>query len=233
MASIAVERPLTHRVSWGALFAAFFVGFGIWLVLLALGAGIGLGTFDPRSPQSWQGLGVGFGIWGGIAAIISVFLAGWTAARLSSSEVREEGMLHGVALWGFMLVASLWMAAMAIGSAVSGAASVAGTAAQAAGQAAGGAAASNPQLQGQAQQAAGQLQQQAEQKAQELQQQAPGAAETAASLGTKGAWGFFITGVLTLAAAALGGSAGVGKVRNLRGREERAVPGRPLEPQRT
>lgn len=230
MASIAVERPLTHRVSWGALFAAFFVGFGIWLVLLALGAGIGLGTFDPRSPQSWQGLGVGFGIWGGIAAIISLFLAGWTAARLSESEVREEGALHGVALWGFMLVASLWMAAMAIGSAVSGAASVAGTAAQTAGQAA----ASNPQLQGQAQQAGGQLQQQAQQKAQQLQQQAPQAAETAASIGTKGAWGFFITGILTLAAAALGGSAGVGKVRNLRGREERAaVPGRPLEPQRT
>jgi hypothetical protein len=49
MATVAaLGRPLASRVSWGALFAGFFFGFGIWTILLALGAGIGLASFDPQ-----------------------------------------------------------------------------------------------------------------------------------------------------------------------------------------
>ena len=123
MASIAVGRPLLHRVSWGTLFAGFFVGFGIWLLLLALGAGIGLASFDPKDLGNWQGLGIGFG----------------------------------------------------------------------------------SQL-----------------------------AETAASAGTRGAWAFFLYGVLTLGAAALGGGAGVPRGRRIVAQEERTppLPDRPLSPQR-
>ena len=114
MATWAVKQPLLDRVSWGALFAGFFFGFGVWMVLLALGAGIGLSAFDPRDLGNWQGLGIGVGIWGVIAGIIAMFLAGWLAARMSRTETRLGGMLHGAALWGFMLVAGLWLATMAV-----------------------------------------------------------------------------------------------------------------------
>lgn len=137
MTSLAFRQPLLHRVSWGALFAGFFFGFGIWMLLLALGAGIGLVAFDPRDIQSWQGLGIGVGIWGVVAGIVSVFAAAWLAARLSAADSRVGGMLHGAALWGFMLVAGIWIASMAVGRAASGVASAAGGAASAAGDAAG------------------------------------------------------------------------------------------------
>jgi hypothetical protein len=238
MASLAVGRPLLHRVSWGALFAGFFVGFGIWLLLLALGAGIGLAAFDPKDLGNWQGLGIGFGIWGVIAGIISLFIAGFVAARLSASEEKSEGILHGIALWGFMMVAGLWIASMAVGKAVSGAASVAGTAAQTAAQAAGGASA-DPQARRDARREAQDLQAQAQQKAgqaqAQLQQNAPEVAEKAATAGTTGAWAFFLSGALTLAAAALGGGAGVPRVRRLLGQGETTsppLPDRPLSPQR-
>jgi hypothetical protein len=136
MASLALRQPLLHRVSWGALFAGFFFGFGVWMLLLALGAGIGFTAFNPRDLQSWQGLGIGFGIWGVIAGIISIFLAAWLAARLSAADSRVSGMLHGAALWGFMLVAGIWIATMAVGRAASGVAGIAGSAASAAGSAA-------------------------------------------------------------------------------------------------
>lgn len=228
MAMVSLREPLLDRVSWGALFAGFFFGFAAWMLLLALGAGVGLAAFDARDVGQWQGFGIGFGIWGVIAAIIAFFFAAWLTARLSQAGSRPAGMLHGAALWGFMLVIGLWAATMAVTRTAGAAASAVGGAAQAAGQAA----AANPQLQQQAQQRSQQLQGQAQQLAQEAQQNAPQAAEAARTAGTAGAWAFFIFAVLTLIAAILGGGAGVPKERTLVTREATVPPGAPLSPQR-
>jgi vacuolar-type H+-ATPase subunit H len=231
--SLAVGRPWLRRVSWGALFAGFFVGFGIWLLLLALGAGVGLATFNPKDVGNWQGLGIGFGLWGVVAGIVAMFVAGWLTARLSASEERTEGTLHGIALWGFMVVAGLWIATMAVTRTVSGAASAVGGAAQTAAQAG----SQDPQARREAHQQAdrlgGQAQQQAQAAKQELQQNKDQIAETAATAGSAGAWAFFIFGVLTLAAAALGGRAGVPRLHRTPPEAEPApLPDRPLSPQR-
>jgi hypothetical protein len=223
-----MRQGLLERVSWGALFAGFFFGFGMWVLLLSLGAGIGLAAFDPRDLQHWQGLGIGFGIWGVIAGIVAMFLAGWLAARLSRSDTRLGGMLHGAALWGFMLVAGLWIATMAVAGTASKAADVAGGALQGAGQAAG-QAANNPQMRRQAQAQAGQAQAKAQQLAQQAEQNAPEAADAAKKAGTTGAWAFFLYGLLTLAATVFGGRAGVPRDAHVLGQEERVPPpGAPL-----
>ncbi len=223
MASVAVREPLFGRVSWGALFAGFFFGFAAFMVLLALGAGIGFSAFNPRDVQNWQGLGIGVGIWGVIAGIIALFLAAWLTARLSRSETRLAGMLHGAALWGFMLVAGLWIATMAVAGTASKAADVAGGALQGAGQAAG-QAAQSPQARRQAQAQAGQAQQKAQSLAQQAEQKAPEAADTAKTAGAASAWAFFIYGILTLAAALIGGRAGVPREAHVIGQEERVPP---------
>ncbi len=226
--TLAVKQPLLDRMSWGALFAGFFFGFAAFMVLLALGAGIGFSSFDARDLSSWQGLGIGVGIWGVIAGIIALFLAGWLTARMSRSETRLGGMLHGAALWGFMVVAGLWLATMAVAGTASEAADVAGNAAQGAGQAAG-QAAQSPQLRRQARSQASQLQQQAQGLAQQAQQKAPEAAETAKKAGATGAWAFFIYGILTLAAAIIGGRVGVPREGHLVRQEDRVPPpGEPL-----
>lgn len=231
--TMTVGRPWLRRVSWGALFAGFFVGFGIWMLMLALGAGIGLATFDPRDIGNWQGLGIGFGIWGVIAGIVSMFVAGWVTSRLGAAEEKTQGLLHGVALWGFMLVAGLWIATMAVTRTVGTAASAAGQAAQTAAQAG----AQDPQARQEARQQAEQMQGQAQAQAQQLQQQVQQnrdeIAETAATAGSTGAWAFFLYGALTLAAAAMGGRAGVPNVHRLPAAGEPApLPDRPLSPQR-
>jgi hypothetical protein len=136
-----------------------------------------------------------------------------------------------------MLVAGLWIASMAVGKVVSGAASVAGGAAQTAAQAASGAAA-DPGARREAQREGQQMGAQAQQKVQEaqaqLEQNKEQIAETAASAGTRGAWAFFLFGALTLAAAAFGGGAGVPRDRRIVARDERApLPrDRPLSPER-
>jgi hypothetical protein len=230
MATMSLREPYLNRVSWGALFAGFFFGFGVWMILLALGAGIGFAAFDPRDLGQWQGLGIGFGIWGVICGIVAMFLAGWLAARLSQADSRPAGMLHGAALWGFMLVAGLWIATMAVTRTAGAAASAAGGAAQTAAQAG----ASNPRLQREAENRAGEVQQQVQQGAQQLQRQVQQNSDQVATAtkvaGAAGAWAFFIYGILTLAAAMLGGRAGVPRDRMLIRREETAPAGPPLSP---
>ncbi len=221
MATVLLKQPLLQRLSWGALFAGFFFGFGVWMLLLALGAGIGFSAFNPRDLSHWQGLGLGFGIWGVIAGIVALFLAAWVTARVSTSESKLAGMLHGAALWGFMLVAGIWVAAMAVGTAA-GTAARAAEAASAMGAAEGVA----PSLE-----ARGQVQQQMQGLAQQMERSPGEAAPAAKTAGRTGAWAFFIYGILTLAAAILGGRAGVAEERHAIAREEKA-PGTPPLPQR-
>jgi ABC-type multidrug transport system fused ATPase/permease subunit len=229
MATVALRQPLLNRVSWGALFAGFFFGFGIWMLLLALGAGIGFSSFDPSDLGQWQGLGIGVGIWGVISGIIAMFLAGWLTARLSVSESKVAGMLHGAALWGFMLVAGIWIAAMTVARTAGAAAQAVGGAAQTAGQAV----AQNPSVQQEARQRSEQARQQAQELKQQAEQNKGEAAAAAKKAGFAGSWAFFLYGILTLAAAILGGRAGVPRERIVHGREEPLpAPGAPLSPQR-
>jgi hypothetical protein len=230
MATLSLRQPLLHRVSWGALFAGFFFGLGIFMLLLALGAGIGLAAFDPRDMQSLQGVGVGFGIWGVIAGIIAAFLGSWLAARLSASDTRLAGMLHGGALWGFTLIAGVWIATMAVARTAATAAEAAGGAAQAAGQAAGGAA-SDPRARRDMEQQAREAQGKVENLAQQAQAKAPEAADAAKKAGTAGSWAFFLYGLLTLAASMLGGRAGVPEERVVTGATE-PLPAHTPSPQR-
>ncbi len=221
MAANVVDRPQLYRVSWGALFAGFFFGLGAWLLLLALGAGIELAKFDPRDLGNVQGLGLGMGIWSIAAAMISLFFAGWMAARLSASSERLQGLLHGVALWGLTLIAGVWIASSAVAKVA--ATGTSGAVGQAAGEAAqiyrlqGSDLAPDDLLQGDPQANREQM------------------AERAAASGATGAWVFFVFGALTLAAAAIGGAAGVPRThRTIVAREEPApaVPDRPPSPQR-
>lgn len=126
-AAPAAPRAL-DRASWGALFAGFFVGVGTLFLLLSLGAAIGFTAIDPRDLGSWKTLGIGAGVWGGVAAIVAAFFSAWVAARLCTATDRAGGILHGVTLWGLTWAVALWVGAMAIGGAVSSAAGAAGAA---------------------------------------------------------------------------------------------------------
>ncbi len=228
----AVKQPFFEHVSWGALWAGFFFGFAVWALLLALGAGVGFSTFNPRDVSGWQGLGLGVGIWGIISGIIASFFAAWLAARVSASRSQTSGMFHGVVLWGFMLVVGMWIATMAVARTTSAAAGAVGTAAQTATQAGaqiGAQAANNPRMRQQAQQQMQQAQQQGQQLMQEAQQNAGQAASAVQTAGATSAWAFFIYAVLTLIAAILGGRYGIPRETRVVHEEERVPPpGAPL-----
>jgi hypothetical protein len=152
LASIGIDRPLTtgnesphSAVSWAAVFSGAFVALAASLVLVSLGAGLGLTSISP-----WPNSGASattFTISAGIGLIVVQWLSsamgGYITGRLRTKwvgvhthEVFFRDTAHGLLSWALASVAGTILltaaASSVIGGSVQGAATMAGGAAQAA-----------------------------------------------------------------------------------------------------
>jgi hypothetical protein len=102
-------------VSWPAIIAGAFVTAALWLILLALGAGIGLSAVSPWSNAGASAVAVSrIGIiWLIIVQIISAGMGGYLAGRLRTKwttihtdEVYFRDTAHGFLVWAVGLVIS-------------------------------------------------------------------------------------------------------------------------------
>lgn len=144
----SAESPISG-VSWAAIFAGAFVASAFSLILLALGAGLGLGSVSP-----WSEHGVSATTFGVLAAawLIAVQLfasgvGGYIAGRLRTvwvnthnDEVFFRDTAHGLLVWSVGAVVSASLLASAASSVASGVASTGEAAIHAAGGALSGAA---------------------------------------------------------------------------------------------
>lgn len=144
-----VQESSSSAVSWAAIFAGAFVALATTLILLSLGAGIGLTSISP-----WPSSGASaktFSIMTGIGLIvvqwISSGMGGYITGRLRTkwvnvhtSEVLFRDTAHGLLSWALATAVGVLLLTSAASSVVSGgvqaAATVAGGAAQAGAQAA-------------------------------------------------------------------------------------------------
>src|ERR671914_3154546 len=109
------------RISWGAIFAGTVVAFVAQILFTLLGLAIGLTIAEPMTGQApWEGVGIGAGIWWVVTALISLFLGGWAAGRLSGMPLRQDAMLHGVVVWGLITFISVFFAISGVGAVASG-----------------------------------------------------------------------------------------------------------------
>lgn len=114
--------PAAHRrVSWGAIFAGFFITIVIQLTLTLLGAAIGAATINPLQEQNpTQGLALGSAIWLGISGLISLWVGTCVAGRLAGGPRRADGLLHGVVTWSLAELAMVLLLTSAVGGAIGG-----------------------------------------------------------------------------------------------------------------
>ncbi len=92
----SMRRPAMPAIRWGAVLAGVAVGVSVQLVLSLLGIATGLST-----TQVAQGESVGMGplIWAGVSMLISAFVGGYVAARMSGLKRKADGVLHGAVSW--------------------------------------------------------------------------------------------------------------------------------------
>ncbi len=130
-------------VSWGAVVGGAFVAAALSLILLALGAGLGLSSVSPWSNTGASASTIGKGaiIWFIAIQVIASAMGGYLAGRLRTKwasihtdEVYFRDTAHGFLVWAVGLVISVYFLASAASSIVSGTADAATQVAGAASQ---------------------------------------------------------------------------------------------------
>jgi hypothetical protein len=198
-ASTTILAPI-DRVRWPAVFAGLVTVLSVLAVLTILGLAIGLAVVSPGNRASQFGLGAG--IWGIITALIAFIIGGWLAARTAAVRGRANGVLNGAMVWAVTIPLLLYWLIGGLGSLVQ---TTATTAAQ-------GATAAATTMRGGAAQPAAPGGQPAS-PAQNIMERAKSATgqvsgqdvERTATRASTGAWGVFITLILGLIFACLGG----------------------------
>jgi hypothetical protein len=128
-----LRRPLFPQVRWGAVLAGVAVGISIQLVLALLGLATGLSTLDVA--QGERPGGTAPVVWAGISMLISAFVGGYVAARMSGFKRKSDGVMHGAVSWAVTTLLFALLATSVTGSLLSGIfSSVAPTAARTAAQ---------------------------------------------------------------------------------------------------
>lgn len=128
-----IHRPGVLRpVSWGALFGGLMVSLAFQLVLDLLAIGVGLsfvsGGQGAGSAANAGSIGLGAGLWWGIVYLISIFIGGLFAARLSGMAGRLDGTLHGLITWAFTLLVMFYLVTTSVGAVLGGVFGVVGKA---------------------------------------------------------------------------------------------------------
>ena len=132
-AAITASSPQASAVAWSAIIAGAVAAVAVSVVLLTLGAGIGLSAASPWSGEgaSVKAIGVAAVIWLIVVQWLSAAMGGYITGRLrvrwnyfDRDEVFFRDTTHGFLSWALAIAAvtlvSTTMAAGAIGSATTG-----------------------------------------------------------------------------------------------------------------
>lgn len=103
------------RITWGAIFAGVVVALVIQMVLSLLGLGIGLGAVNPTDANPLAGIGIGAGIWWVASMLISLFIGGLVAGRLSGIPGKADSFLHGMLTWCVFTLLSFYLLTTTVG----------------------------------------------------------------------------------------------------------------------
>ena len=108
------------QIQWGAIIAGLAVGLAVQMVLTLLGLSIGASSIDLRETQPGGGIPLATGLWTGVSMLISAFIGGYVASRLSGASVRAEGLFHGAVLWAVTSVVFAWLGTTALSFMIGG-----------------------------------------------------------------------------------------------------------------
>jgi len=108
--ALDTRQPIHHSRSlrWGAIFAGAVAALALQIVLMMLGAGVGLALYNPITDQNpLADFGAGAAVIQGITAVISLWAGGWVAGRFLGRAGNKSGGLHGFMVWSLATVAAI------------------------------------------------------------------------------------------------------------------------------
>ncbi|HYX31928.1 MAG TPA: hypothetical protein VE954_02350 [Oligoflexus sp.] len=97
------------RISWGAIFAGFFVALVTIVLLTSFGSAIGFSVARSHDVGTEQ-ITAGATIYAVIMTLISLFLGGWATSQCVARETKVEAAFSGLVLWGVTFIALIFLA---------------------------------------------------------------------------------------------------------------------------
>ncbi|TCP77987.1 hypothetical protein C8J31_12115 [Rhizobium sp. PP-CC-2G-626] len=112
-----------HKVSWGSIFAGVVIALAVQFLLNLLGVGIGAAVLDPATSDNPAPgtFSIAGGIWFVVAGIVSAFIGGYVASRLSGRPSNSTGGYHGLTSWAVTTLVVLYLLTTSVGAIIGGA----------------------------------------------------------------------------------------------------------------
>ncbi|WEZ85527.1 PhnA-like protein (plasmid) [Rhizobium sp. 32-5/1] len=112
-----------NKVAWGAIFAGVAVALAVQFLLNLLGVGIGAAVLDPATSDNPDAstFSIASGIWFAIAGVISAFVGGYIASRVSGRPSNSTGGFHGLTSWAVTTLVVLYLLTTSVGAPIGGA----------------------------------------------------------------------------------------------------------------
>lgn len=128
------KSKINPTISWSAVFSGAAVALALQSIFTLLGAGIGASSIDPYDRHNpVKGLPQGAVIWWLVTGLISLFIGGFVAGKLSGAVVEPAGYevakgysaytiasLHGLVMWSFATILTFVLLATSAGALLGG-----------------------------------------------------------------------------------------------------------------
>lgn len=121
---VTARRPMFSAISWGAILAGIAVGLATHMLLTLFGIAAGLTAYDPGQGETLGRIPIATGVWAGVSMLISAFVGGYVAARMSGLLRLADGIFHGFVAWGATTLLFAYLTTTALGSVLGGAFSI-------------------------------------------------------------------------------------------------------------
>jgi hypothetical protein len=96
-----VVPSFMSRISWGGVFAGVFVAIAVQLALYSISIWGNFGPAKLTSISALQTAATQTAVWIGVSALISLFVGGIVATRLSGVGGVRNALWHSLVVWGF------------------------------------------------------------------------------------------------------------------------------------
>lgn len=107
-----VTALVTHP-NWGSIWGGAFTFIAIWSVFGLLGTAIFATAANPAAERPVTGMSLGMSIWAVILTVIAMYVAGRTTGHLAGIANAQDGVIHGVIMFGLSVMSALLVTVLA------------------------------------------------------------------------------------------------------------------------
>lgn len=112
--STILNAQASNSICWKSVLAGTIFALATAWIMYLFGGALGISLINPYAQDPTGGLGYGAGAWIFITWLVSLFLGGLVAGRVSDGADHTSGMIHGTVVWSVCIVLTISLGVMGV-----------------------------------------------------------------------------------------------------------------------